>query len=283
MPASGEHIEVLFPPAHLDALVVCAIVRRVEAIVPAGALRSDVQANPYGCLNLILEGTVQVVGRGPLPPLFLTGPFSAPVATEVTGALRSVSVVLQPWALAHLIGVPAVDLVDEFLALEPGEREGLADVVAAARRVAGSEPAGVDVFWQGLAAFAGASGRIAQPQLALEALRSDGVRAAALACSLSERQYRRRFVQEMGLRPGAWVRVARLESVMQGMSVGGPASLSALAADTGYADQAHLSREARALVHQSPKALQRSLQGEGEPVWSLQPARPIFSRRTRKP
>lgn len=69
MPASGERIEVLFPPAHLDALVVCAVVRRVDATEPTGALRSDVQANPCGCLNLVCNGSVRVVGRGPLPPL----------------------------------------------------------------------------------------------------------------------------------------------------------------------------------------------------------------------
>jgi hypothetical protein len=49
----------------------------------------------------------------------------------------------------------------------------------------------------------------------------------------------------------------------------------------GYADQAHLSREARALLRQSPKALQRTLQGESESAWSLEAARPICSRRSR--
>jgi AraC-like DNA-binding protein len=282
MPASGEHIEVLFPPAHLDALVVCAIVRRVDHIPLASALRSDVQANPYGCLNLICEGSVWIPGQGALPWLFLTGPFSAPLQTEVAGALRSVSIVLQPWALPHLTGAPAADLVDQFLALKPGEREGLEDVVAAARRL-GDDPAATAALWKGLGTFLSSSGRIAEPLLALEVLRSDGVRAAAAACSLGERQYRRRFVQEMGLRPSAWVRLSRIESVMEGMSAHAPASLSALAADAGYADQAHLTREARALLRQSPKALRRTLQGESEPAWSLQPARPIFSRRKRRP
>src|SRR6187549_902477 len=109
MPTSREQIAVLFPPAHLDALVVCAIFRRVEDTV-ATPLRSDVQANAYGCLNLICEGSVRVPGRGPLPTLFLTGPFSAPLETEVTGSLRSASVVIQPWILPHLTGLPAVGL-----------------------------------------------------------------------------------------------------------------------------------------------------------------------------
>ena len=276
----GEHIEVLLPPPRLDALAVCAIFRRVENIPVATPLRSDVQANAYGCLNLICEGSVQLPGRGSLPSLFLTGPFSAPLETEVTGSLRSASVVIQPWVLPHLTGLPAVDLVDRILPLHPEEHEGLEHVVAAARQM-NDDPAATNALWKGLATFLSSKGSIVEPQLALSVLRSDGVQAAAAECSVSERQYRRRFVHAMGLGPSTWVRVTRMQHVMESMSAGKTGSVSALAVDSGYADQAHLSREARALVWQSPKALQRILQGEGKLAWSLHAARPICSRRNR--
>lgn len=281
MSVSGEHVEVLLPPAPLEGVVVCAIVRRVERIPTAAPLRSNVQANTYGCLNLTCEGSVRIRGRA-LPRLFLTGPFSAPVETEVTGTLRSTSVVIQPWLVAHLTGCATVDLVDQLVALQPGQHKGLGNVVAAACQISADSTVAT-AFWNALATFFSSKGGIVEPQLALAVLRDHGVRAAAAECSLSERHYRRRFVQAMGLRPSAWVRIDRLEHLMEGMSAHNAASLSALAADTGYSDQAHLSREARALLRQSPSALRRTLQGQSESPapWSLQPAGPISSRRGR--
>jgi len=281
MQESREQVEVLLPPAPLDAQVVCAIVRRVGHAASAAALRSSVQANPYGCLNVVCDGSVSAAGQ-PLPPLFLTGPFSAPVETRAAGALRSTSVVIQPWVLPHLTGRPTVELVDQFLPLDPSRDAGLQDVVGAARRLAGERTA-ADAFWRALAAWLPSGPGLAEPPLALAVLRARGVRAAAAECGLGERQYRRRFEQAMGLRPGAWVRIARLENVLQGMSAQDAPSLSALAIDTGYADQAHMSREARALLRQSPSALQRTLRGQEEAPWPLRAVRPIYSRRRRRP
>lgn len=283
-PITREHVEVLAPPQRLRTSLVCAIARRVDAARPALPLRADVQANPYACLNIVVEGAVRVPGQGALPRLFLTGPFTAPVPTEVAGALRSVSIVMQPWLLRPVFDLDAAQMVDRIVDLTAAPLDGM-DPLRAAAALLADELSSADGLWTALEELFAAAGPVTQPSLAFERLRAEGVAAAAQACGLGERQYRRRFVRHMGLGPGAWVRISRLEAVLQGLggADAAPVALGELALDAGYADQAHMSREARSLVRRSPGVLQQALRGEGAAPWSLQPARPISSRRGRQP
>lgn len=284
MQITREHVEVLAPPERLRTPLVCAIVRRVDAARSAQPLRADVQANPYACLNFVVEGAVQVPGQGVLPKLFLTGPFTVPVPTEVAGALRSVSIVMQPWLLRLVFDLDAALMVGRIVDMEAAPSAGMGALRDAAASLS-EDLASVDGLWAALQALLAAAGPVTQPRLALDCLRAEGVAAAAQACGLGERQYRRRFVHHMGLRPSAWVRISRLEAVLQGLGGAGaaPVALGELALDAGYADQAHMSREARSLVRRSPAGLQQALRADGAAPWSLQPARPISSRRGRKP
>lgn len=70
--------------------------------------------------------------------------------------------------------------------------------------------------------------------------------------AVSERRLRRRFVQAVGYGPATYLRVSRFQrAVALAPHVPG---LAALAAAAGYADQAHLSRECRALTGLTPRA-----------------------------
>ena len=53
---------------------------------------------------------------------------------------------------------------------------------------------------------------------------------------------------------------------------GDAAGIARLAADHGYADQAHLARETRSIVTSTPARLRGALRS-GEGHWSLRPAR----------
>lgn len=277
-----ERVDVLVPPPHLRGAVVCAIVRRVAADDRAQPLRADVQANPYACLNLVAEGAVDVPGRGALPRRFLTGPFTGPVPTQVAGPLRSVSIVVQPWLLPQVFGLDATQTVDRILDLDAQETAGMGALFDAAAAVA-RDLAHADALWSALDAVL-APATTGEPALCLSLLRTQGVRAAAQSCGLGERQYRRRFMHHMGLRPSAWVRVDRLQTVLQGLGTASPPPpLGELALDAGYADQAHMTREARSLARRSPGGLAQALQGGSGAAWSLQPARPISSRREPRP
>jgi len=272
-PVVRETVDVLVPPPRLRPHVVCAVLRRVSVADAASPLRADVHANPYACLNSISEGCVHAPGRGNLPSLFVTGPFTSPVLTEVRGPLSSVSVVMQPWVLPQVFGRDAASLVDAILQLD--ERKGALQELrtAAAATVMGG--AGDAALWTALDGLL-APAALAQPRLAFDRLRSEGVRAAAQECGWGERQYRRVFLRHMGLRPSAWLRCIRIEAAMTGMAAP-QAALSELALDAGYADQAHLSREARSLIRHTPAALMQALT-TGDTAWPLRPACPISSR-----
>ncbi|MEV7098199.1 helix-turn-helix domain-containing protein [Amycolatopsis sp. NPDC051045] len=73
----------------------------------------------------------------------------------------------------------------------------------------------------------------------------------AASVAVSERRLRRRFVQAVGYGPATYLRVSRFQrAVALAPRVAG---LAALAAAAGYADQAHLSRDCRALTGLTPR------------------------------
>ena len=82
--------------------------------------------------------------------------------------------------------------------------------------------------------------------------------------TVSERRLRRRFVQAVGYGPATYLRVTRFQrAVALASRVPG---LAALAAAAGYADQAHLSRDCRALTGLTPRAYFRGPSTVDAPV-----------------
>ena len=71
----------------------------------------------------------------------------------------------------------------------------------------------------------------------------------------SERQLRRRLERAVGYGPRTLGRVIRLQRFLQGCERDRSAPLAGLAADAGYADQAHLARDCRRFTGRTPSAL----------------------------
>jgi len=69
---------------------------------------------------------------------------------------------------------------------------------------------------------------------------------------LSSRQVQRRFLASVGVPPKQFVRVFRFARLWQEASMRPPETWAALAADYGYADQAHMVREFRAFGADAP-------------------------------
>jgi AraC-like DNA-binding protein len=86
-----------------------------------------------------------------------------------------------------------------------------------------------------------------------------GVPVAAMAeqLGMSARQLHRRCLPVFGYGPRRLARVLRMGRALDEARAGLP--LASVAADCGYADQAHLSREVRALAGDTPMALVREL------------------------
>lgn len=81
-----------------------------------------------------------------------------------------------------------------------------------------------------------------------------GVAEAAREAGVGERLLRRRFAEHVGYGPKTLDRVLRLQRLL-GLAITTDEGLAGLAALAGYADQAHLSREARALAGTTASAL----------------------------
>lgn len=256
-----EQVEIHAPPAALRGPVACVILRRVRP--GPEPLAARVHANTFACLNAIASGEIRCDGV-PQPACFLVGPLPHPRDTSAEGEVRSASLVLQAWALEPWFGLRADGLagtLHDAAALRDPHVEG---VRAALLRACSGDLA---ALWAAVAAL-DARRPAAAPELALEVLRQGGVAAAARAVGCSERQYRRRFQRHLGLGPAAWLRVRRWEGALQDLlAPGAQHSIAELAAGHDYADQAHLARETRCFVHDSPARLR------GSADWALLPAR----------
>jgi AraC-like DNA-binding protein len=83
--------------------------------------------------------------------------------------------------------------------------------------------------------------------------RGDTVASAAQLVSLSGRQLERLFADRVGVAPKTFSRIVRFRRAVLDVCSGTP--IAPAAATHGYADQAHFSREVRALTGLAPRAL----------------------------
>lgn len=227
---------------------------------------------PDGCVDLVAgDGEVFVAGPDTTAWSSVTAP----------GAVMS-GVRFRPGRAAAVLGVAADELRDRRVPLgelwgRPGSRAAervLAGAWSVAEAVASRLPdvTPEDAAVMGLIARldAGAA-RVGEAAARLARGGVDGEAAAVLARpggvlpehntvqgqdplpgAVSERRLRRRFVQAVGYGPATYLRVSRFQRAVA-LAPRTP-GLAALAATAGYADQAHLSRDCRALTGLTPRA-----------------------------
>ena len=261
--AMAEQVDVHAAPPSLREWCLCAVVRRVVG----APVRATVQASTWASLNLVLDGEVHGL-RGALPRRFVTAPFETPFDTVTSGPMRSITLVVQPWALKALAGAPAGSFGAQPVDATGAPLRSLHTLVDAMHVACGAD--GPQGLW---AALGERSARVAavRPALACDALLAGGVEAAAWAVGCSPRQYLRRFRSAMGLAPSTWIRIGRWESALRGLAGGEEASMAQVSLLHGFCDQAHLARDSRALSKATPARLRQQLQS-GDAPWSLRPA-----------
>jgi AraC-like DNA-binding protein len=198
---------------------------------------------PDGCLDLIWDGR----------QLLVAGPDSTARRHRSLPGSRYTALRFSRGLGPALLGVPADSLTDRSIALADVWPAGTVDRLG--QRVA-ADPVGALSTW--LAARAASHVETADPLGApLFAMASAGLPVAEMAdeVGLSARQLQRRCLLMFGYGPRHLARVLRLlRAVEQGRS---GLSLADVAIGTGFYDQAHLSREVRALVGVTPTALLR--------------------------
>jgi AraC-like DNA-binding protein len=220
----------------------------------------DAEPRP-GALTILPDGRIDVVWTA-ASGMLVAGPQTRYGISPLEPPFVAVGARFHPGAAAVVLGIPASELIDEHVALEdvdPGLSRALGGGLATAATPADA-----------VAALAGAlawrCARCEEPDPLVRAavgwLGRPDARVAALArtAAISERQLQRRFRATVGYGPKTLQRVLRFQRLVGSLGRDG-AGLSRHAADAGYADQAHLTRETRELAGVTPVELRDRLAG----------------------
>jgi AraC-like DNA-binding protein len=216
----------------------------VSVITPGTALT---RVLPDGCTDLIWQS-----GAG----AFVAGPDTGPVSDTRPPGTVLVGARFRPGAGGAALGVPLSELLDQ--------RADAADLPA----VPGGRLPGSLAPAEALRRMARIAAEMVTERppdrLVLDAARllgRPGARADLVAArlGLGERQLRRRCQDAVGYGPRMLTRVLRFRRFLsRAEAAGAGADLAGLAAEAGYADQAHLTRESTRLAGLPPAALVRS-------------------------
>jgi AraC-like DNA-binding protein len=229
----------------------------------------------YCSLNFFTEGAVALPDEGgelrALPDWVVSGPRTRPIASLTLAPLRTVGVVLYPDAFALLTGLAPAALQDRNAAAAglldtgwsdwPGALRACADEVAQLAWIEtrlGERWRAVRARWD---ADLGASlRRIAAPDGA------PSVPALGASLGVGERQAQRQYRAHMGLSPAQARRLQRMNAAVYALrDPAAPArTLADLAAELGYADQAHMARELRQLAGLPPSRLETHIESDRE-------------------
>jgi AraC-like DNA-binding protein len=190
--------------------------------------------------------------------LRVTGPAQGPMTPAPLPEMLAIGATFRPGAAPYLLRTPATELVDRHEFVEQIDAR-LARDVDAALQAAPDPRAAVAALAGGLTRKIGALADAAEPDPAVAhavAVLDGDARAtvadAAAHAYVSERELQRRFVHDVGYAPKTLQRVLRLQRFLAVRTV---ADLAGAAALAGYADQSHLSREARKLTGLTPAGL----------------------------
>jgi AraC-like DNA-binding protein len=198
---------------------------------------------------------------GSLPRL--VGPQTGPIVETLAPGTVVVGVRFRPGAAPPVLGLPASELVDLVVDWDDLVPDRSAGVVGEQVALAGSADEAAAVLER--AVFARLVNAPDPDPIATEAVarllpwKSDDIASLPSSLYTSERTLRRRFEAAIGFSPKVLHRMLRFQGFLalaQGRDKPS-AEVARLAAEAGYADQSHLSREALRLAGRSPAVLLR--------------------------
>jgi AraC-like DNA-binding protein len=269
---TGEWRGILYPAA-LPTFTRLAAPERVSELVrwfwipewhlePGRVSRQDVIAFP--ACNLVVEPSM--VG--------LAGPTTRRSSRDLTGSGWAVGALLLPAAVPQL-GVEPGRLRDSYRAMElPELREGVVTAMAGAGSPQQRRAAAVEAFADWVVDHLAPSddeGRLANAVARLVDEDPEMVRVADVATSLgvSVRTVQRLASRYIGVPPSAMIRRRRLQEAAQRLREQPGTELAALAAELGYADQAHLAGDFRTVLGLTPSRYRGGLTPPGTPAGRL--------------
>lgn len=191
-----------------------------------------------------------------LPRVYVQECRGFPVRLRSCGPTRLVGVELYPWGAIRLLGAlrPLIGNPCSIPAQVPDRLAARIERLL----IAGELDEALIVLEQWLLARAAAVDLSPSPALVaaerlLESRGQGTVSALADEASVSVRQLERQFQAQIGMTPKQLARLTRFEAAQHFLQESrSTPSLTRLAHDLGYADQAHFSREFRAFAERSP-------------------------------
>jgi AraC-like DNA-binding protein len=253
---AGELAEAVFGVGFMSTLD--------EAWPPEQPRLNRFPAMVYCGLTMFTEGRVALLADGdtplhPLPDWVVSGPRTRPVTSLTLSPLRCLEVIFHPDAFAALTGLSPSALQDR----EESAADWLADEwqewPAALRDRAGNEAA--QAAW--IEAWLAPRWEAARARWnrglsdSVRQIARRTVAATVRALDVGERQLQRQFRAQVGVTAAQARRLQRVNEAVYALRNGAAhgESLAGLAAELGYADQAHMARELRALTGLPPSRL----------------------------
>lgn len=232
------------PSRALHPVIACRWLREV----PADSDTDSTMVLPDGCVDLIWrDGQVTVAGLD-----------RTARRSPVRAGQRTVGIRLRPGVAGPVLGRPASEFLDLQVPLDDVLETRAAEL---AERLAGARDRESEYLLLE-AVVASALANASPDPLVLAATRRLGfpgsrVDQLADALGISERQLRRRFHLAVGYGPKTLDRVLRFRRLLaQAQAVSdGDQELARLAAELGYADQAHMTRDCVRLTGMPPARL----------------------------
>lgn len=235
------------PPRGLASHVLCIW----SQVIGAGETVHRHRVLPDGCADVVWIGEAPAVVAGPA-----TGAVIVPLRPHTI----VIGVRLRPGAAQGVLGMPASELVNRDTPLEDlwGAAAGASSTRVSAQPSLAARLTAAEAALAGrLADATPLDPAIAAATLWLARHPEGRIEDLAQFLEMGERRLRRRFAAAIGYGPKTFQRILRLQRALTlaGRTPRRSIALAMLAADAGYADQAHMSRELRALTGRSPAAL----------------------------
>ena len=217
------------PPPSLDGLL------KVRWTLAGGAAADqwiEQQATPDGCIEIIRRLAGRSRWGGEQPACFAVGLIEKPEPFEISGDAGFEALRLWPWAWPLVGDRPLSDLRGRW---RPFDAPPFDDIEA---RLAESAELN----------------RIGRAILSAES-----VAAMSEVTGMGPRTLQRWFATHVGLPPRRYLRLLRFQRAFE--TVPGQPSLAGHAAEQGFADQAHMAREFRAMAGVPAKQARRAARG----------------------
>ncbi|HEX6218477.1 MAG TPA: helix-turn-helix domain-containing protein [Sphingomicrobium sp.] len=229
------------PPAALQMLVKAGWTLAVPADGPAWMSH---WATPDGCMEIIRRLSGRSVWGGEQPEQFVAGTITRPAELRIAAGSSFVGLRIWPWTWRLLTGQSPATLIDRWAPLNE----------AAPRLVM---PETVQDAFDGMGSISPPSGLVSIAAAIQSARTAQEISARS---GLSPRSIQRWFERNVGQPPRSYLRMLRFSEAFANLPSAGH-GLADHALGHGFADQAHMSREFRALAGSPARQVRGRAQG----------------------